>query len=62
MECGFGPLRGRGWTELAKDNQTGAAGPGVSLVPRSDPGNTLQFHNGPLLQPPAAHGAPASGR
>ncbi len=28
---------GWSWTELAKENQTGAAGPGVSLVPRSNP-------------------------
>jgi len=26
-----------GWTESGKENQTGTAGPGVSLVPRSNP-------------------------
>ncbi len=40
-KCNFGLLGGRGWTEPAKENQTGSAGPGVSLVPRSNPGHTL---------------------
>ena len=36
MERGFGLVGGRGWTEPAKENQTGAAGPGASLVPPSN--------------------------
>ncbi len=42
-DCGFGLLGGLGWTELAKENQTGTAGPGASLVPRSNPGHTFQL-------------------
>ncbi len=38
--CRFGLSGGRGWTELAKENQVGPAGPGVSLVPRSNPSHT----------------------
>jgi len=39
------------WTELAKETQTGTAGPRVSLVLRSNPGHTLQLYKHLLLHP-----------
>lgn len=38
-------IRTGGWPEPAKENQIDAAGPGVLLVPRSNPGHAFSVHN-----------------